>query len=268
MSGWAAAAAGLAATAVLVASTAGKVMVGADQLRAGRTGGLRWLGWATGLVVAVLITWRLDPGVAPQAPALAVGAVPVAIVVRHLVRCQRRRSLARRRAQQVLDVCDALAAELHAGIRLSSAIERACRPWPDLAAVAVTSQLGGDVVAALHRAGDPPGAGGMRAVAAAVEVADRSGASLARVLDRTGESLRHELDARAEVTAALGPPRATARMLMVLPLFGLALGASLGAHPVGFLLGTVFGTGCLIGGLLLSLLGLVWVERIADGAEG
>jgi tight adherence protein B len=227
---------------------------------------LTWLAWIVGPCAALLLVGWGGADLTSQLPVLLVGALPVALVVRHLVRKHRRRAAAARRSQQVLELCDALAAELYAGLPLAAALERACRPWPELATVVVTSHLQGDVVGALRQAAERGGAGGLRAVAAAVEVAHGSGASLARVLERTAETLRHEADARAELAAALGPPRATARMLMLLPLFGLALGASMGAHPIAFLLGSLVGMGCLLGGVLLSLLGLLWVERIADGA--
>jgi tight adherence protein B len=42
---------------------------------------------------------------------------------------------------------------------------------------------------------------------------------------------------------------------------------SMGADPLGFLLGSTFGLAVLMCGLLLALIGVVWVERLADGAE-
>jgi tight adherence protein B len=90
---------------------------------------------------------------------------------------------------------------------------------------------------------------------------------LAQVLDRLAAGLRSDDEARAEVTAALGPPRATAKMLAVLPVFGLVLGSSMGARPIDFLLHTGPGLGCLLGGVCLALLGVSWVERLATAAE-
>ena len=53
----------------------------------------------------------------------------------------------------------------------------------------------------------------------------------------------------------------------MLPLLGLGLGASIGAHPLEFLVGTSWGLVCLFGGAGLALLGLWWVERLAAAAE-
>jgi tight adherence protein B len=119
----------------------------------------------------------------------------------------------------------------------------------------------------LRALADRPGAEGLRAIAAGWTVAAHSGSSLARVLDRLVEGLRDESAARAEIEAALEPPRVTARMLAVLPAFGVALGTAIGADPVSFLLRTAPGRLCLLGGLLLALAGIAWVERLAASAS-
>lgn len=150
---------------------------------------------------------------------------------------------------------------------MATVVRRCCRPDPELGPVVAAAELGGDIAEALRSCAGLPGAEGLRAVAAAWDVAGTSGTALAGVLDRMAKGLRDDDDARAEVLAALGPPRATARLLAVLPLFGLGLGASIGADPVEFLTGTSWGLGCLFGGAGLALLGLWWVEQLATAAE-
>jgi tight adherence protein B len=181
-------------------------------------------------------------------------------------RARARRSAADRRPA-VLDVCDQMAAELRAGQPPGRALQHAAEAWSDLEPAAGAFALGGDVAAALRSAGQRPGAEALRTVAAAWEVAQRSGAGLAAVLDRTAEALRAEDATRREVTAALGPPRATARLLALLPVFGLLLGTGVGADPWGFLTGTPVGVACLAVGGGLGLAGLAWVERLAAAAE-
>src|SRR5207247_7826179 len=97
------------------------------------------------------------------------------------------------------------------------------------------AHIGGDVPAALRMMGDQPGGDGLRAIAAAWAVGSHSGASLSAVLDRVADGLRNREDARLETESALGPPRATARMLAVLPAFGVLLGTAMGAAPLAFL---------------------------------
>ena len=83
-------------------------------------------------------------------------------------------------------------------------------------------------------------------IAACWEVSGRSGAGLASVLDRVGTALREDEEAHAEVSAALGSPRATAKLLAGLPVVGLALGSAMGVDPVSFLLTAPLGNCCLV----------------------
>jgi tight adherence protein B len=178
-----------------------------------------------------------------------------------------RRASAAQRRLRVIETCDLLAAELRAGLPAGRTLMHASQAWPVLEPAAAASRLGGDVPAALRRLARVPGAESLTAVAAAWQIAERSGAGLAAVLDRIGEALRADEAVRREVTASLAPPRATARMLAVLPLFGLLLGVGLGGDPVAFLLGSTLGVGCLSLGAGLALGGLAWVEYLATAAE-
>ncbi len=197
----------------------------------------------------------------------AAGAGGAALVVRRLVVRTRSRTARLANQRAVIALCDALAAELRAGTPAALAIERACSQRPSWSPLLVTSHLGGDVAGSLRDLAGRPGQRGLAAVAAAWEVSGRSGLALADVLDRVGDALRDEQDARGEVTATLAPPRATAKMLAVLPAFGLALGSSMGARPLHVLLSTSLGLCCLASGVVLALLGVLWVEHIADAAE-
>ena len=267
---------GAAMIAVLCAAAAGAVLAGSrpDRVVRQRLGAdplsrsnvsaqvRRWLPGLAG--VAALSVGIFDRS---QAVALAVVVTLFGIGLGRL----HRRSLARRsaaaRRAAVLEACDQMAAELRAGQPPPRALRHAADAWPDLEPAARAAELGGDVALALRVAGQHPGAESLVAVAAAWQVAQRSGAGLAAVLDRTAEALRVEDATRREVTAALGPPRATARLLAFLPVFGLLLGSGIGADPWGFLVGTPFGVACLATGCGLGLAGLAWVERLADAAE-
>lgn len=55
--------------------------------------------------------------------------------------------------------------------------------------------------------------------------------------------------------AQLAGPRATVRVLALLPLIGLGMGLLMGADPVGFLLGTPWGWACLVLAALLEAAG-------------
>jgi tight adherence protein B len=212
-----------------------------------------------GLVTAVLVRTRsvILVGVVT---ALAGGLARLRILAL-------RRATAAERRSRVIETCDLLAAELRAGLPAGRALTHASLEWPVLEPVAAAARLGGDVPAALRQVAQVPGADAMAAVAAAWQIAERSGAGLASVLDRMVDALRADEAVRREVAAALGPPRATARMLATLPCFGLLLGIGLGGNPVGFLLDTTPGLACLSVGVALALAGLAWVEHLAGTAE-
>ncbi len=222
--------------------------------------------------------WLIGVGLTLAAAVVAATAGPRPVVLltagsagfaaaRRLLSSSRQHRQRRLRQRRAITLCDALSAELRAGLPMATAVRRCCRLEPELAGVVSAAELGGDVAHALRSCAQLPGAEGFRAVAAAWDVGGSSGSALAGVLDKMARGLRDDDDGRAEVEAALAPPRATARMLAALPLFGLALGASIGAHPLDFLVGTSWGLVCLSGGAVLALLGVWWVERIATAAE-
>lgn len=169
--------------------------------------------------------------------------------------------------QQITELCDALAAELATGAPAVSVLEHAGVDWPILRPIAAAARLGGDVVGAFAVAARSPGAEALHSVGAAWQVSARSGAALAGVLGRLSDTLRADEEARREVDACLAAPRATARILAVLPVVGLALGTGVGSDPVAVLSGSVLGAGCVAAGSALAVAGVFWVERIAARAR-
>ncbi len=200
---------------------------------------------------------------------LVVGATAAGVAWSGWVLVRRGRNRARRaiRRQQAVDMCDGLVTELRAGQPPSRALAWVARSWPDLERASTTAGLGGDVPAAMRALAARPGAEPLARIAAGWAVAERSGAGLADVLDRMAHSLRDDEDVRREISASLGPTRATGRLLAVLPVFGLGLGYTMGADPLAVLIGSMLGAMCLAAGAALAVGGLFWVERIADRAE-
>jgi len=183
-----------------------------------------------------------------------------------LARRGRARAGAARARAGVVEGCEALASGLRSGLAPQRVLDRVARDVPLLVPAATAARLGADVVAALRSASTRPGAERLAMLAAAWEVAHRSGAGLAGVVSRIAVTVRADAGRARQVEAALGGARSTARLFAVLPVLGVALGAGMDADPVGVLTGTPVGAWCLCAGAVLVVTGLVWVERLADGA--
>jgi tight adherence protein B len=175
-----------------------------------------------------------------------------------------RRHRARERVR-IIQALGALAAELEAGQPPRHALRRAAgepSAWPvTLAAL----QLDGDVLAAL--AVDATAAPVLRQLAACWRVGSESGAGLAASVSRLAASARAAEDVRADLEGQLAGPRATARMLAILPLVGIAFGSMLGSDPLAWLLTSMPGRACLLVGVVLTGTGWWWTGRIAARVE-
>ena len=182
---------------------------------------------------------------------------------------QRRRGRQEERlaGDRVREACEHLAAELGAGQPPGAALERAAAAWPVLAPVAEAMRVGADVPTALRTAGRHPGAGDLRLLAAAWEVAHRTGQGLSSAVDRVAADLVAARRTRRLVEGELASARATARLVAGLPLLAWAMGSGAGGDPLGFLLGTPVGWGCLAAGAAFGMAGLWWIEALARDAD-
>jgi len=106
-----------------------------------------------------------------------------------------------------------------------------------------------------------------RAVVAAARLAAELGAPLGDVLDRVTASVVADVEAADDRRAALAGPRSTALVLQLLPVLGLAVGAGLGADPVGVLVGGGIGSVAGVTGLALLLVGRAWTRVLVRAAE-
>lgn len=202
----------------------------------------------------------------PPGILLALLAAAAAVVAKRILNA--RKANQKRRAQQgrVREACGILATELAAGRPPENALQAAADVLPELAPIAATGRMGGDIPTAL-RAIDGPGTEALQQIAAAWAVAEHSGAGLAGVVAKVANGLGADELQRREVAAQLAAPRATAKLLAGLPVFGLALGAGVGSNPFQVLFGTGYGIACLLVGAALTAAGLLWVERLARRAE-
>ena len=195
---------------------------------------------------------------------IALVAVSGAVVVRS------RRLLAIDAAQtsaRVQEVCELVSGELAAGLPVGRCFAEAVEVWPPVSSAATAHVLGASVPDALRELADLPGAADLRLVAAAWQLATRSGSGLAAAMAEVAETVRARESTRRTVRSELASARSTARLMAFLPVLTLAMGSSAGGDPVNFLFTTTIGLACLGLGVTLSLLGLHWIEAISAGVE-
>ena len=185
-----------------------------------------------------------------------------------LVERRRRASAAAVRREQVVGAVEAMLGELGAGQPPGRALGCAVDAWPELAPAAAAHRLGSDVAGQLRQVAELPGAGALAQVAAAWELCGASGVSLADALEQVLATVRAEHDVLRAVAGELAAARATVRLVAGLPLLVLAMGSGIGADPWTFLTATVPGQLCLWAGVTLATVGVMWLERIADHAQG
>jgi len=201
-----------------------------------------------------------------QLAVVLVGAGAVAAGARLLARRRADRAAAHLRAR-VVELCEGLNAELAAGQTAPAALQRVAEDWPLLEPVARTARTGGDVPRALRDLAGLPGAGDLRVVAAAWQVAHRTGHGLGDTVARVAAELRAGEQTRRVVAGELASARATARLVACLPVAALVMGTGAGSDPWSFLLAHPVGLACLAGGLACGLAGLAWIEAIARDVD-
>ena len=86
------------------------------------------------------------------------------------------------------------------------------------------------------------------------------------MLDRLASAVAADEEAEGARRAALAGPRSTAQVLAWLPLLGVALGALLGADPVGVMLSGGLGTTSALLGVVLLLVGRWWTSALLSRA--
>lgn len=106
---------------------------------------------------------------------------------------------------------------------------------------------------------------GWRALAAAWSVATSSGAPLAPALSAFAEAVRDRAAAQRDIAVALAGPRATARIVLALPVVAIGLALLAGAdilaslaHPIGI--------ASILAGLALGVLARAWMARMLRAA--
>lgn len=179
----------------------------------------------------------------------------------------------RRRADQALsrelpEVLDALVGAVRSGGSLlegvatahSQPFERTVRR--DLGLVLAEVDRGGSVVAALSGWAERRDDRDLRTVAGVVAAATTTGGPLAAALTRVAATIRERQAQDREVEALVGQARLSAMVLVVLPVGVLPLLDALGAVRIQDVLSDSLSRVAVGGGILLDLIGLMWMRRL------
>jgi tight adherence protein B len=204
--------------------------------------------WAVVALVAAL-------GLVAGGPVAAVVVAGYGAMVSRALADRERRRVARQARARALDALGVLAAELRAGLP----------PVAAEASVVGFALRGAPLVAASPHDGPAPTDSLAARAAAAVSLAESTGAPLADLLERMEADARASDRAAAVAHAQSAGARATAWLLAGLPVAGLALGYGIGADPLRVLLHTPVGAGCALAAMALQLAGLAWSNRLAKG---
>lgn len=248
------------ACALLVAPTRRRLVVPAR--RASRLGA-RWR-WATAVLAGLAAAFVLPAGVVVAAA--VVGGTATARLRRS--RVHRRRTDEAAALQSALDV---LAGELRAGAHPVVAFETAAAEVRDdvavaLRAVAARARLGVDVGVGLRSAATESVVPSYwNRLAVCWDMAHRHGLAIALLMRTAQRDLVERARFESRVSAGMAGARATAGVLAVLPVVGIALGQLVGADPLSFLLSGGMGGWLLAVGAALSCTGLLWSDRITAG---
>jgi tight adherence protein B len=226
--------------------------------------------WPRARVVGVVVVGTPLLGLLVAVPPVVVAVVGavVAIVVAERGRGATRSARARR-AEALDEAVTAMAVDLRSGGTPAAALQAAAQASPELFADAARAAgWGADPITALRWSARLAGAEALGEVASAWKVASHTGCSLADVLDRLRHGMHAGLTTGREVAETLAPARATARVLAVLPIAGVGVGALVGVDVPALLLGTTWGQACLAMAVGLVAVGLWVVELIARRAGG
>lgn len=159
----------------------------------------------------------------------------------------------------------ALAGELRAGSDPVRALGTCSRRYGLAQQAARAAAVGADVPIALRR--DARIAPVLIPVAAAWSISEQTGSGLADVLDNIADGHRRTVEVRRSLAVELAGPRATAKLMSLLPLIGVGLAIMLGADPIGWFTSSLSGAVCLVAGCALDAAGFWWISRIVRGVE-
>lgn len=123
--------------------------------------------------------------------------------------------------------------------------------------------LDGDLAAALAR--DAVAAPELALASLVTRVAGATGAGAAEPMSEVVRMVRDRVAVERTVAQEVAATRASVAVLAGLPFLGLAMGTALGSD-LGWLVVTTLGKACLVGGLALECVGVLWLRHMVRKA--
>jgi tight adherence protein B len=175
--------------------------------------------------------------------------------------------VARRADQAVPALLEAVSRELRAGSSLRAAVGSAAadldrrRPGvdPGATAVVVALERGAPFATAVAAWVDALPTASRQLAGTALTVAADTGGVSGPVVDGVADTLRDRIAVEREVAALSTQARASAAVLVVAPVVVAFGAASADERIAGFLVGSPLGWACIVGGLVLDLVGGAWM---------
>jgi tight adherence protein B len=214
-------------------------------------------------------------GRAEAGPDAGAGAMARRLLDRFRPLARRLRWLRRSTDVEHALVLEGIARALRGGGSLAVAVDEVVAGLPpgpavtDLARAAASARSGLPLVDALDRWGRASGPGDDARVlaAAALTLGADLGGSSAQSLDAAAAGLRDRAALGREVRALTSQARASAAVLVVAPLGFVVVAGAADGRVTTTLLTTPVGLVCLVAGVVLDLVGALWMARMTRRAS-
>ncbi|MDR2974549.1 MAG: hypothetical protein LBV00_07525 [Propionibacteriaceae bacterium] len=217
------------------------------------------------LVGACLLACGVGVVVPMVALIAAVGMVAATAAWIIVARMRQRNML--RRLRQVVRAAQVTESLLALGHIPVVALTLASQECPVLEPVVAAVRMGGEPWEVLDQLAREPGQAGLAGIGQGWRIAQITGASMHESLTRVRKDLEDGADLAVVVAGELAGPKMTGQLLAVLPLAGLVMAGFLGVDPLQFFTDGLVGRCCLILGVGLVCLGVVWTELLVGRAQ-
>ena len=189
-------------------------------------------------------------------------------------RARRARRDAERRSVAVLDLLDALAPALRAGLPPPAALRAIAHPSPErrsalLVALLEAADRAEDLAPVWRAEAEELASSDLGLVAAAWALCEGLGSPLAPTVATVSRAVRQRRALRQRMEAALAGPRTSMTVLTALPAAGPVLALTMGVSPLD-LYASPAGAGALASGVVLVGVGRLWGARLVAsvGVDG